>query len=86
MANNAGCAIFNSRCSTIGRIVDTGRAKVFPVRLKACMAKHIESFSPAATRAILPYGSATFGGISSLDTPELHLDIARSFVYWVVSE
>ena len=48
--------------------------------------KQIESFSPGATRAILTDGSAALCDISTLDSPEQHLAIARSFVYRVVSE
>ena len=48
--------------------------------------KQIESFSPGATRAILSDGSAALCDISTLDSPEQHLAIARSFVYRVVTE
>lgn len=50
------------------------------------MGKQVESLSSSATRAVLINASAALSDRPSQHTPDWNLDVARSFVYRVVSE
>ena len=70
----------------MGQCADSGGEAPLRVQRMASVGKQIELFSPGATRAILTDGSAALCEFSSPDSPEQHLDFARSFVYRVVAE